>query len=393
MTRAIPLDRYRNIGILATPDAGRTTTTERLLAAAARADAAAHPSAPGWVEQDNERDITLTSAATSCVWRGCRINIVELPATERADEIGALDVLDGAILVLDGASGVTEAASAALNLVAARGIPCLVFVNKLDRSEFVPAALVAAISAGGRNPAVLLQLPVGAGAGLRGLIDLISGQATNWADVFDAPGISGPIPAALAADAAAARARIAAVAAPELDADGISAETLRARLHDAVRGGRVVPVLCGSAFRNRGIRRLLDAVVDYLPAPSELVLKLVASDGSAVERQASDDAPFAGLVFQTIDDPSSGTLTFVRIYSGIVATGGQMLNSVTTSPEKIGRMIRMHANHAEEIKEAHAGDIIALAGLTHTATGDTLCDPAAPVILERIPVSAGRAKH
>ena len=253
--------------------------------------------------------------------------------------------------------------------------------------------MVEAISAGGRARALQLQLPIGAGAGLKGLVDLVAGQATLWADAFDAPGEDGPVPDALGAAASAARALIAVTVAPDQDARTVAPETLRRHLHEAVRTGRVVPVLCGSAFRNRGIRRLLDAVVDYLPAPSEVALKLVTVDGSAVERMASDEAPFTGLAFQTVDDPSAGKLTFVRIYSGIVATGGQMLNSVTTSPEKIGRMVRMHANHAEEIREAHAGDIVGLAGLTHTTTGDTLCDPADPVILERKPASAGRTKH
>jgi len=397
MTRTIPLDRYRNIGILASPDAGRTTTTERLLAVTAREESSARGhvrssgGTPSWVEQDNERDITLTSAATSCFWRECRINIVELPATSRLADDGALSVLDGAIVVIDGVAGMTEAVGTALQQAEERGIACLMFVNKLDREGTDLDALVEAISARGRAQALLMQLPIGAGAGLKGLVDLVGSQATLWASSFDAPGEDGPIPEALVADAAAGRARIVAAVAPGLDS--IGAEALRAKLHEAVRTGRVVPVLCGSAFRNRGIRRLLDAVVDYLPAPSEVALKARATDGQAIERHASDDEPFAGLAFQTVDDPSAGKLTFVRIYSGVVATGGQMLNSVTTSPERIGRMVRMHANHTEEIKEAHAGDIVALAGLTHTTTGDTLCDPAAPVILERMPASAGRVKH
>jgi elongation factor G len=398
MTRTIPLDRYRNIGILASPDAGRTTTTERLLAATAREESAArgHVRSSGgtpaaWVEQDNERDITLTSAATSCFWRECRINIVELPATSRLADDGAFSVLDGAIVVIDGLEGVTEAVGSALDQAEERGISRLVFLNKLDRDGADLDAVVAAISARGRAQALLLQLPIGAGAGLKGLVDLVGSQATLWAATFDAPGEDGPIPDAMIAPAVAARAKIVAAVAPGLD--GIGAEALREKLHEAVRAGRVVPVLCGSAFRNRGIRRLLDAVVDYLPAPSEMALNARATDGQAVERLASDDEPFAGLAFQTVDDPSAGKLTFVRIYSGVVATGGQMLNSVTTSPERIGRMVRMHANHTEEIKEAHAGDIVALAGLTHTTTGDTLCDPAAPVILERMPALAGRVKH
>ena len=380
MTRTIPLDRYRNIGILATPDAGRTTTTERLLAATAREESAARghvrasDTVPAWVEQDNERDITLTSAATSCVWRDCRINIVELPASTQLADGDAFSVLDGAVVVIDGVAGVTPAVATALGRAEDRGVGRLVFVNKLDREGADLDAVVAAISAEGGMPAVLLQLPIGAGAGLKGLVDLVGQQATLWTETYDSPGEDGPIPYELAAAAEAARAKIIALVAP--GQDGLAPTALREKLREAVDAGRVVPVLCGSAFRNRGIRRLLDAVVDYLPAP-----------------QGSDEAPFSGLAFQTVDDPSAGKLTFVRIYSGVVATGGQMLNSVTTSPEKIGRMVRMHANHTEEIKEAHAGDIVALAGLTHTTSGDTLCDPAAPVILERLPASAGRVKH
>ena len=380
MTRTIPLDRYRNIGILATPDAGRTTTTERLLAATAREESAARghvrasDTVPAWVEQDNERDITLTSAATSCVWRDCRINIVELPASTQLADGDAFSVLDGAVVVIDGVAGVTPAVATALGRAEDRGVGRLVFVNKLDREGADLDAVVAAISAEGGMPAVLLQLPIGAGAGLKGLVDLVGQQATLWTETYDSPGEDGPIPYELAAAAEAARAKIIALVAP--GQDGLAPTALREKLREAVDAGRVVPVLCGSAFRNRGIRRLLDAVVDYLPAP-----------------QGSDEAPFSGLAFQTVDDPSAGKLTFVRIYSGVVATGSQMLNSVTTSPEKIGRMVRMHANHTEEIKEAHAGDIVALAGLTHTTSGDTLCDPAAPVILERLPASAGRVKH
>jgi elongation factor G len=380
MTRTIPLDRYRNIGILATPDAGRTTTTERLLAATAREESAArgHVRAsdmvPAWVEQDNERDITLTSAATSCVWRDCRINIVELPASTQLADGDAFSVLDGAVVVIDGVAGVTEDVATALGRAEDRGVGRLVFVNKLDREGADLDAAVAAISAQGGMPAVLLQLPIGAGAGLKGLVDLVGQQATLWTETYDSPGEDGPIPYELAAAAEAARAKIVALVAP--GQDGLAPSALREKLREAVVAGRVLPVLCGSAFRNRGIRRLLDAVVDYLPAP-----------------QGSDEAPFSGLAFQTVDDPSAGKLTFVRIYSGVVATGGQMLNSVTTSPEKIGRMVRMHANHTEDIEEAHAGDIVALAGLTHTTSGDTLCDPAAPVILERLPASAGRVKH
>ncbi|HVJ55186.1 MAG TPA: GTP-binding protein [Aliidongia sp.] len=391
MTRTIPLDRYRNIGIMASLDAGRTTTTERLLSVAGCGDAPAlgDRRVPNWIEQDNERDITQTSAATSCFWRDCRINIVELPVAQRQADHGALAVLDGAVLVIDGVAGLTPVVLAALDEAEARGIALLVFVNKLDRTDADLGSVVRQIAARGRAKPVLVQLPIG--PGLQGLIDVVEGEATIWSAGFETPGADGPVPSELAAETAAMREQIVALVAPE--ADEIDAAALKQRLREAVLAGRVLPVLCGSAFRNRGVRRLLDAIVDYLPAPSELLLKAVAADGQAVARRAADDEPFAGLAFQTVEDPTAGTLTFVRIYSGVMATGGQMLNSITTSPERIGRMVRMHANHAEEIEEARAGDIVALTGLQHTTTGDTLCDPAAPVILDRVPASAGRAKH
>lgn len=396
MARTIPLDRYRNIGILARLDAGRTTVTERILAVTDRPDPAAEGARaalgmPAWVEQDNERQITLTSAATSCVWRDCRVTIVELSAAGRQGGDRALTILDGAVLVIDGVAGVTDGVAALFDDIEAQGLARLVFVNKLDREGADLSAVVAAIAARGTAKPVLLQLPIGAGAGLRGIVDLIEMQATLWRDAgHDAPAEEVEIPSDLLAMAQAARAEIGAA----VGETGSDAAVLRQAVKLAVRSGSVVPVLCGSAFRNRGVRRLLDAVVDYLPAPSDLAAhEGVAADGNRVERRPADDEPFSGVAFQTVDDPMSGRLTFVRIYSGVVATGGSMLNSVTASPEKIGRMVRMHANHTEEIKEARAGDIIALAGLEHTTTGDTLCDPDAPVILERMPATAGRAKH
>jgi len=401
VARTIPLDRYRNIGILARLDAGRTTVTERILAVTDRPDPAAEGARaalgmPAWVEQDNERQITLTSAATSCVWRDCRITIVELSAAGRQGGDRALGVLDGVVLVIDGVAGVTDGVAALFEDADAQGLARLVFVNKLDREGADLSAVVAAIAARGTAKPVLLQLPIGAGAGLRGIVDLVEMRATLWRETgYDAPAEEVEIPSDLLGAAELARAEIvAAVGAEGSGIAGSDAAVLRRAVKAAVRSGSIVPVLCGSAFRNRGIRRLLDAVVDYLPAPSEMAAHAgVAADGNRVERRPADDEPFSGVAFQTVEDPMAGRLTFVRIYSGVVATGGSMLNSVTASPEKIGRMVRMHANHTEEIKEARAGDIVALAGLEHTTTGDTLCDPDAPVILERMPATAGRAKH
>jgi len=387
MMRTIPLDRYRNIGILASQDAGRTTTTERILAAAAQAGnlgAAA-------VAQDNYRDITLTSAATSCVWNGCRLNIVDLPVAGRLANHGALAVLDAAILVVDAERGVTADAIEALAVAERRGLARLVFLNKLDRAAVDLGKLVQDLVQQSDVRAVLLQLPIGAGNGLQGIVDLIEQRATFWDTQFDAPARDGAVPDDMVAAVAVARRAIIDAVAP--GADVVDADALAELLRAAVYSGSVVPVLVGSAFRNRGIGRLLDAVVDYLPSPSELALKATSADGLAVERRAADDEPFTGLAFHTVEDPAAGKLTFVRIYSGVVATGAHMLNSVSMSPEHIGSMVRVHANHTESVDEARTGDIVALSGLEHTNSGDTLCDPAAPVILERLPASARRVKH
>jgi len=259
------------------------------------------------------------------------------------------------------------------------GVPRLVFVNKLDEAGAALGSLVDGLKARGAAEPVLVQLPLD---GFNGVVDLIEMRATLWTG---AAGESVEIPADIAAEAQAARSRLLVGLGLAHDAD---AAAIRQALRKDVVAGRVMPVLCGSAFRNRGVVELLDAIVAYLPAPSEVTVRHGrAVDGGHVERRAADDEPFSGVAFRTVED-----MTFVRIFSGVVATGSQMLNSVSASPERIGRMIRMHANHTEEIEEARAGDIVALAGLKHTTIGDTLCDPAAPVILEPVPASAGRVK-
>jgi small GTP-binding protein len=291
VARTIPLDRYRNIGILARLDAGRTTVTERILAVTDRPDPAAEGARaalgkPAWVEQDNERQITLTSAATSCVWQDCRITIVELSAAGRQGGDRALGVLDGVVLVIDGVAGVADGVAALFDDTEAQGLARLVFVNKLDREGADLSAVVAAIAARGSVKPVLLQLPIGAGAGLRGIVDLVEMQATLWRDAgHDAPAEEVEIPSDLLAAAQLARAEIVAA----VGAEGSDVAVLRQALKIAVRSGSIVPVLCGSAFRNRGIRRLLDAVVDYLPAPSDLAAHAgVAADGNRVERRPAD---------------------------------------------------------------------------------------------------------
>jgi elongation factor G len=364
MTRAIPIDRYRTIGILASQDAGRTTTTERILAVAA-------PGETVPAGQD-ERAITQTSAATSCDWNGCRLTIVELPGIGRPLDEAVLASVDAVVFVLDAERGVTPDVEAALAHIASLGLPRLVFVNKLDRADADLAALARGIPCG-----ALLQLPIGAGAGLIGLVDLVALNGVFWREPrVDAPSEAGPIPQDMIAGAEAARAQLVATTGGSADKTGLADGIRR-----AVRAGTLVPVLGGSAFRNRGTRRLLDAIVDYLPAPSDIERTAVAASGETVTRPASDDEPFAGLVFRTVNDPAAGRLTFVRVQSGVIATGRIVLNAASRRQEQIGAMVRVHASHTEAVEEARAGDIVALVGLQHTTSGDTLCDPAAPVVL------------
>lgn len=389
----IPLDRYRNIGLLASLDAGRTTTTERILTATARdLGASADGSSVGsaWIQQDNHRDITLTSAATSCVWRGCQINLIELPTADRIPLAGAVAVLDGAVLVVDATRRVTAGMAAILGDTGR--LARIVFVNKLDLPGADLDAVLAELRRHSASRPVVLQLPIGVAQGLDGIVDLLTRQVRYYSvgqpDVLSA---EAPVPSELGDTVETLRRDLVASVLPgETDVD---AETVTAALREAVAAGRLLPVLAGSAFRNRGIRRLLDGIVDYLPAPSELSVSILGADGTAAERRAADDEPFSGLAFQTVDDPSRGKLTFVRIYSGVVAKGSVALNTTTTNPERIGALVRIHANHTESIDEARTGDVVAVAGLQHTTTGDTLCDPAVPVTLGRIPAFGRRVKH
>ena len=362
MTRVIPIDRYRTIGILASQDAGRTTTTERILAIAGAAEGVVR----------DERAITVTSAATSIDWQGCRLNIVELPGIGRKADEAAERAVDAVVAVVDAERGVTPELEAALAQAAARGLARLVFVNKLDRVGADLDGFAAAIPGG-----ALLQLPVGAGSGLGGIVDLVGMAGRFWNDrALDAPAETGPVPAALQGPAEAARARLVALA-------GASAEprALAAGLRKAVGAGALVPVLCGSAFRNRGVRLLLDAIAAYLPAPSDIERQTVSAEGVASALLASDEAAFAGLAFRTVNDPARGRLVFVRVCSGVAAAGQTLVDGATLRPERVGAILRIRADHIETVDEARTGDVVAFAGLDHTTSGDALCDPAAPVIL------------
>ncbi|HLY57437.1 MAG TPA: GTP-binding protein [Stellaceae bacterium] len=362
MSPAIPIDRYRTIGILASQDAGRTTTTERILAIAELSDAMADPMA-------DERAITQTSGATSCDWHGHRLNLIELPALGRPVDSAAMNAIDAVVVVVDAERGVTPEVDAALAQAASRGLARLVFVNKLDRAGSDFEAIARSVAQG-----LPLQLPIGAGAGLAGLVDVVGMIGLLWPANADAAE-HGVIPSEFQAAAAAAHQALATAV------GGKDGAALGPAIREAVRAGTLVPVLCGSAFRNRGTRRLLDAIVDYLPAPSDVAHKAFAADGTEIEQQASDDASFAGLAFRTVSEPTAGRMTFLRVYAGALATGDRVFNPASRRDERVGPMIRVRAKHSETVETARAGDVVALAGLEHTSSGDTLCDPSAPVIL------------
>jgi len=350
-----------------------------------------------WMEQEQERGITLTSAAPTCFWNDHRINIIDTPGhVDFTIEVErSLRVLDGAVAVFDSVAGVEPQSETVWRQADKYGVPRICFVNKMDRvgADF-PRCVAMIDDRLGARPLVL-QLPIGIESDFVGIVDLVGERAIKWRDeTLGAEFDIVDIPAGLVEEAKAARARLVEAAVVEDDAaleaylggEEPSVETLKRCIRKGTIGAAFVPVLCGSAFKNKGVQPLLDAVVDYLPAPTDVaaIKGLKLNSDEPVVRRCSDDEPFAGLAFKIMTDPFVGSLTFVRIYSGVVSTGSQVLNSVKGSRERVGRMLQMHANHREDIKETRAGDIVALAGLKGTTTGDTLCDPSHPVVLERM---------
>jgi elongation factor G len=401
MPRTTPLDRYRNIGIMAHIDAGKTTTTERILYYTGRSykigEVHEGTATMDWMEQEQERGITITSAATTCFWRDHRINIIDTPGhVDFTIEVErSLRVLDGAVTVFDSVAGVEPQSETVWRQADKYGVPRICFVNKLDRVGANYERCIEMIQDRLGALPLVTQLPIGAEADFVGIVDLIEMNAVIWQEeTLGAKFDIVAIPDDLAASAQKHHAQLVELAVEQDDkvleaylaGDVPDADTLRRCIRKGTIASAFVPVLCGSAFKNKGVQPLLDAVVDYLPAPSDVTAIHGVKMGSdePVVRRCSDDEPFAALAFKIMTDPFVGSLTFVRLYSGVIATGTQALNSVKDSRERIGRMLQMHANHREDVKEARAGDIVALAGLKGTTTGDTLCDPSAPVILERM---------
>jgi elongation factor G len=401
MARTTPLERYRNIGIMAHIDAGKTTTTERVLYYTGRSHkiGEVHDGAAvmDWMEQEQERGITITSAATTCNWRDHRINVIDTPGhVDFTIEVErSLRVLDGAIAVFDSVAGVEPQSETVWRQADKYGVPRLCFVNKLDRvgADFFRCVEMIRDRLGAVP--LVCQLPIGAESEFSGVIDLVGMTANVWRDeALGAKFDVGPIPAALADQAAEYHDKLVETAVEQDDAtleaflEGETPDqaTLRRCIRKGTCTGAFVPVLCGSAFKNKGVQPLLDAVVHYLPSPLEVPpVRGIKIDGETPDsRNSGDDEPFSGLAFKIMSDPFVGSLTFVRIYSGVLNGGESILNSPKGQRERIGRMLLMHANSREDIKEARAGDIVALAGLKQTTTGDTLCDPNRPIILERM---------
>ncbi len=401
MARTTPLDRYRNIGIMAHIDAGKTTTTERILYYTGRSykigEVHEGTATMDWMEQEQERGITITSAATTCFWNDHRINIIDTPGhVDFTIEVErSLRVLDGAVTVFDSVAGVEPQSETVWRQADKYGVPRICFVNKMDRigANFFRCVDMI-VDRLGALPLVC-QLPIGVESDFTGVVDLVAMKAITWKDeTLGAQFDITEIPAEMAAQAAEWRSKMV-ESAVEQDDTALEAylggeEPDIATLKRCIRKGTVtskfVPVFCGSAFKNKGVQPLLDAVVDFLPAPTDVpaIMGVKVGSDEQVMRRSSDDEPFSGLAFKIMTDPFVGSLTFVRVYSGVVQSGSQLLNSVKDNKERVGRMLAMHANHREDIKEARAGDIVAFAGLKNTTTGDTLCDPSAPVILERM---------
>jgi elongation factor G len=401
MARATDISRYRNIGIMAHIDAGKTTTTERILFYTGRSykigEVHEGTATMDWMEQEQERGITITSAATTCFWRDHRINIIDTPGhVDFTIEVErSLRVLDGAVAVFDSVAGVEPQSETVWRQADKYRVPRICFVNKMDRvgADFDRCVRMI-VDRLGAQPLVA-QLPVGSESDLKGVVDLIAMKAIIWKDEsLGAEFEVVEIPAELEAQALAAREKMIELAVEQDDAameaylDGTEPDeaTLKRCIRKGTCGLAFVPVLCGSSFKNKGVQPLLDAVVDYMPSPVDVppVKGIKLGSEETIERKSDDKEPLAALAFKIMTDPFVGSLTFVRVYSGVLEGGSQVLNSVKEQKERVGRMLHMHANHREDVKLAHAGDIVAIAGLKSTTTGDTLCDPSSPVILERI---------
>ncbi|OUL55915.1 elongation factor G [Pseudoalteromonas ulvae] len=407
MARITPIERYRNIGICAHVDAGKTTTTERVLfyTGLSHKIGEVHDGAAtmDWMEQEQERGITITSAATTCFWKGMdgqypdhRINIIDTPGhVDFTIEVErSLRVLDGAVVVLCASSGVQPQTETVWRQADKYEVPRMIFVNKMDRTGADFFRVVEQIKNRlGANP-VPIQIAIGAEEDFKGVIDLIKMKAINWTQEDQGMTFTyEEIPADLLDEAEEWRSHLVESAAEAtedlmdkyLEGEELGEEEIKAAIRQRTLAGEIVPMTCGSAFKNKGVQAVLDAVIEYMPSPTEVKqIQGILEDDTEQERPAKDDAPFAALAFKIATDPFVGTLTFFRVYSGIVNQGDAVYNPVKGKKERLGRIVQMHANSREEIKEVRAGDIAAAIGLKDVTTGDTLCSPDAIITLERM---------
>jgi elongation factor G len=402
MTRTTELTDYRNIGIMAHIDAGKTTTTERILyyTGVSHKIGEVHDGAAtmDWMEQEQERGITITSAATTCFWKNKRINIIDTPGhVDFTIEVErSLRVLDGSVCVFDSVAGVEPQSETVWRQADKYGVPRMCFVNKMDRvgADFYRCVDMI-VDRLGANPLVL-QLPLGSESDFKGVIDLIEMKAIVWQEeTLGAKFAYEEIPSDLKEKSDSYREKLIetvvemddVIMEKYLDGTSPSVDEIKSLIRKGTIQSKFVPVLCGSAFKNKGVQPMLDAVVDYLPSPTEVPsIKGVKykNEDESITRKSSDNEPFSALAFKIMNDPFVGSLTFMRVYSGKVEAGSSVLNSVKDKRERFGRMLQMHSNSREDIKIAYAGDIIAVAGLKDTTTGDTLCDSENAVILERM---------
>src|SRR5690242_18618416 len=407
MPRSTPIERYRNIGISAHIDAGKTTTTERILfyTGVSHKMGEVHDGAAvmDWMEQERERGITITSAATTCFWTGMdnnypehRINIIDTPGhVDFTIEVErSMRVLDGACMVYDSVGGVQPQSETVWRQANKYKVPRLAFVNKMDRvgANFFKVfdQMKSRLKA---NP-VPIQVPIGAEDKFEGVVDLVRMKGIYWDDStqgtrYETRDISGEL-LDLAKEWREQMIESAAEANEELmnkcrEWGEVSAEEIKRGLRMRTIAGEIVPMLCGSAFKNKGVQAMLDAVIDYLPAPTDIPpVKGELENGKEGERKAADDEPFSGLAFKIMTDPFVGQLIFFRVYSGVVNSGDTVYNPIKGKKERLGRILQMHANQREEIKEVRAGDIAAAVGLREATTGDTICNFDKPIILERM---------
>ena len=406
MARLTPISRYRNIGISAHIDAGKTTTTERVLfyTGVNHKIGEVHDGAAtmDWMEQEQERGITITSAATTCFWKGMagnfeehRINIIDTPGhVDFTIEVErSMRVLDGAVMVYDAVGGVQPQSETVWRQANKYKVPRLAFVNKMDRTgaDFlrVREMMILRLKA---NP-VAIQIPIGAEEHFQGIVDLVKMKAIIWDEDKGVTFTYNEIPENLVAVCAEYREKLVEAAAEAseelmnkyLEGEAFTEEEIKAAIRKRTIAGEIQPMLCGSAFKNKGVQAMLDAVIEYMPAPTDIPpVKGLSEDDEAITRTADDSEKFSALAFKLMTDPFVGQLTFVRVYSGVLSKGDSIYNPIRGKKERIGRIVQMHANNREEVSEIRAGDIAACIGLKDVTTGETLCDPSAIITLERM---------